>query len=215
MEVTQKHIATLSKLYKGIKTIRYGDLDTFYQQTVAEHVDNMLFLSPEMLKKGKCNLDAFRVNGLIMVHDIPEMGMEKDFTLWAQDKDPSLVDLKNKMESDKINSLAKIHGSWIKDLFYEFELQVDDSSKYVNWLDRLESSVHLEKKFEVTGPARHKSGEMNGMIFSTSKLVKATLPYMQMKDVTLERLHNVRHLHVLPGEGKEWETQVKMLEIAR
>jgi len=85
---------------------------------------------------------------LIYVHDLDEAGMKEDYTALATHKDPKLKRLKQEQSEVTIEKLAKIHGSWVLDLWKEAELCKTPEAKLVRILDRAESAQFMINKEE-------------------------------------------------------------------
>jgi len=190
MENMVDKIKVLEGIVQSMKTIRYGIMDPFYHQTVSEHTMNMVELAPAVLAEIDVSLDADLVMATILVHDLPEMGMEKDITSWELEQNPELEKVKAQIERQKINELGEVYGAWIVDLFDEYEGLNTDMALFIRWLDRYESNIYIFRKFE-EGPCKYEWV----MEHNAGRLIKATLEFPVMKKIAIRRFEELRPMY--------------------
>ena len=154
MKVTKEQLSTLQSLLPPLKkTIRYGVREKDFHQTVFDHINNMLRLAPQVIKKCGLNFDIDLVNALIMVHDLPETGMAYDITAIEQATIPGKVQEKKQIEERKMQQFSEIHGKWLLELHNVYTERCIDEAKFVKFLDVFEADIHCLLKLEKLKPS--------------------------------------------------------------
>ena len=196
VRITKRRLELLGELSSGMRTVRYGIMDEFFHQTVAEHTARMLELADEFGPDLGLNMN--RVRAVIMAHDLPEMEMDCDITSWELAQDPSLQAVKEGIERGVVAKLAARYGDWIAELFYEYEGQATDVARFVRWLDKYESNLYIMEKFA------QRECPFEWIAHNTQRVVDATVKFPVMRDVALRRMDEVRPMFERYGRLDEW-----------
>lgn len=212
MALTNRRINTLRKLISGHKTIRYGIFPTHVHQTDEDHTNRMLVLAPVIADMVGFKTDWKRLIAITLSHDLPELGMTQDITSYEQDYRDGAKDEKDRYEAQMRSELEAKHGSWLKELFDEYNSQNSDAAKFVKWLDKYEASrymLEIVKYDELTHEAR-----MNHKYFfvNTQRLINATLALPIMYPFTKDHLElEIRPIFKKEGKEDEYDKLAVML----
>ncbi|MCL2569764.1 MAG: hypothetical protein FWE16_00980 [Firmicutes bacterium] len=151
-KITDEQMKILRDLISTHNTIRYGILQKEVHQTVENHTNRMLALAHVIAASEGLHFDKNELNGFILLHDLPELGMKQDIT------------------------------TWLIDLFNAYEEQKTELTRFVKWLDKYEASLHMiEIDFYSEIPLINFSINTDRLIKATIKfprLKQLTLKYM-------------------------------------
>ena len=211
MNTSKEQLDILYGLLPQLTTVRYSIMDSFFHQTLTQHVQNMLMLAP--ITKAHPSLsghlfDKHLLKAVILVHDLPELGMHKDITSWELSRDPELKKIKDKLEHEKIAELGNIYGEWMPKLFEYYESQSDSLTKFVKWLDKYESNLFLLEKFEHRPDPNF---NFDWILHNTERMIIAANAFPPMKPVTIARMHEVKPLYERQGRLGLWEDLIEDL----
>lgn len=184
----KENMQILRDLISTHKTIRYSVLLPNAHQTVESHVNRMLALAPVIAEIVGMKLDTNHVNSLILAHDLPELGMEKDITALEQVYTKGAKQQKDDLEKQSIIRLGNEYGSWLLELLNEYENQKTEMARFVKWLDKYEASRHM---LEISAFSRlqHKTNkDYISFYVNTDRLITATQRLPQMHEFTVSHL---------------------------
>lgn len=170
--ITPSQTAFLDYLIPSMTTKRFDDedLDPIFIETVADHVLSMLKQAPPFIKDHK--LDRYfspqHSDVLIKTHDLPEIELEKDITVWEIEHTPHLKFEKKYCEMMMIQQFREQYGDWLADPCLEYMEQETDAAKFVKWLDKYNATEHIfQKQFEKPFPTP------DWLVYGVDRLVKA------------------------------------------
>ena len=201
--VTKEQMQWLESLVPQMKTIRYGPMEPFFYQTVEQHVIAMLGLVDATLGEAGLQFDADLLRAMIIVHDLPEIGMEKDITAWELERDAGLAKYKEIAERAVMQRFAEEQGQWVLDIYNECEEGKTDIARFVKFLDKYESNVYLLGRFELQGTELGQTGEH--IYYNTRRLVKAAVGFPAVMDVARRRMEEIRPLFEKYGILDKWQ----------
>ena len=201
--VTKEQLQWLESLIPQMKTIRYGPMEPFFHQTVEEHVVAMLGLVDAMLSETGLQFEASKLRAMIIVHDLPEFGMEKDITAWELERNQGLQESKEIAERAVMERFARGQGQWVLDIYNEYELGETEMAKFVRFLDKYESNVYLLGRFELRETQLGQTGEH--IFYNTRRLVKAAVDFPVMRGVALRRMGEIKPLFEKYGAPDKWQ----------
>jgi len=198
MNTSKQRLETLYKFLPQLTTVRYGIMPSHFHQSVKDHIEGMIRLAPTLMKQAGLQFNIAKLNAVIIVHDLPELGMDRDITSWELAKRPELQRVKTKFEHETITRLGKTHGSWLPELFEYYEKQDNELTKFVKWLDKYESNLYLLDK------AKGHDLNFDWFTHNTQRLVTATLSFPHTKDITVKRLRDIKTLFENHSGLDEW-----------
>ena len=126
------------------KVRRYGDSNLFLTESVYHHIKKMQKRAGKTVENcGIVGLNMPKIIELTRVHDIDEIGLERDITSKAAARDPKVKQLKKENALKLMEELAQKHGAWLLESWLEAEECATPESKFVHILDRIESSEYI------------------------------------------------------------------------
>ena len=123
------------------KVERYSNKPPRFRDSVAEHCMQMIIMADMLIQHFKLDLDFSKVVRYIYLHDLGEIGMQKDICAYSPNKP---VDRKTKKESEKIVAHRFFHKhnrESYKLVYDDYNAQCDKESKFVNLLDKTEPLI--------------------------------------------------------------------------
>lgn len=131
------------KFVEGLKKVtRYKPFPSLHE-SVASHVYMTLLLACDIMSKYQLDLDRELVFNMLLIHDLPENGMDFDFPAPEIEKG----DLKSKkrlLEEQKVKMASvKFARPHIKELFENFENDESREALFANFIDKFESAINI------------------------------------------------------------------------
>jgi|GEM_PF-5399388 len=196
--ITPEQMSLLDSLIPQMKTLRYADghLDPIFHETNTEHILSMLKQAISFIQNHKMerHLSQYHTDAVIKAHDLPEMGMEKDFTVWEIQKNPNLAFDKEAHEMRMVEMLREQYGDWLANLCLEYMANQTNDAKFVKWLDKYNATQHILEKQEIK-PFSHPDWLVNGIdrlikVANAKFLIPPTLQVMEERKPLFKK-HNL------------------------
>ena len=132
------------KTIEGLKKVtRYKPIPQLHEN-VACHAYMTIFLAYDIMQTYDMNLDKGKVIDLLLIHDLPELGMEFDIPATEIAESEKVKFDKKQLESAKVKDLSeRFDRGYIKVLFEEFEHKNSNEAKFANFIDKFESAVNV------------------------------------------------------------------------
>lgn len=212
MTVTKRQMNTLRKLISGHKTIRYGILPAHVHQTDENHTNRMLVLAPVIADMVGLKANWKLLIAITLSHDLSELGMTQDITSFEQEYKDGAKNEKDRYEAQMQSELIAKHGSWLQELFDEYNSQNSDAAKFVKWLDKYEASRHMLEIVKYDN-LTHEAGMNHKHFFvNTQRLIKATLALPIMYSFTKDHIElEIKPIFKKEGKEDEYNKLVVML----
>ena len=215
--VSDGQFNVLHSLMPEQNTLRYADesKSEVFHQTNKEHVAQMLFQAMRFAKDFQLDkiLDMRYVSALILAHDLPELGMERDFTRYQILKNPELTNDKQEYETKMITELGDKYGGWLQELFKDYDNAISSEAKFVKWLDKYNAFVHMMQKNKIAPYEKHSNWkEDDWMQNCTNSIVRTHNTADFIAPMALRTIKEHESLFVNNKLGKFYQAEKARLE---
>ena len=214
--ITDAQFELLYSLMPEQKTLRFADdsKSEVFHQTNKEHVAQMLFQAMQFAKGFQLDkiLDMRYVNALIMAHDLPELGMDRDVTMYQCLTNPDLRITKEEYEIKKIAELKNKYGSWISNLCNDYIERGSDEAKFVKWLDKFNASQHLIEKTKIVSYEEQQNWEEDDWLQRCGNTMNKVSTAAFLRPMTLKVLKEREPVYIKNGFGELYNHEKGRLE---
>lgn len=132
------------KTIEGLKKVtRYKPIPELHE-SVASHAYMTIFLAFDIMNTFELDLNKERVIELLLVHDLPELGMGFDIPATEIAQSEQVKSDKKHFEDAKAQELGRRFGrAYINELFEEFDCLETREANFANFIDKFESAVNV------------------------------------------------------------------------
>lgn len=117
------------------------------RETVADHTHNALLIGRAIMDAyPELGLNREKVMDILCDHDLPEVGMDFDYSGVKSAEDPNYKVLKNAAEQKTIDKLTRIYGNNFVSNLKEYDAGQTREALFAKFVDKLESKVFLIKR---------------------------------------------------------------------
>lgn len=143
----KKDIENDIKFYKTVESLKNVTRFKHFvplHESVSAHSHAATLLALDLITKYELNVNLDKVIKMLLVHDLPEAGMEYDFPADKLNANEHLKKEKLNLETKKIEYLSEnFNKPYLKNLINEFNEKQTIEALFANFVDKLEASIHI------------------------------------------------------------------------